>query len=154
MNSQQEEEGPHKALPHAPRLVRRMTRQELTARRAARIIATVTVVLAVAGGVLIWLLDKRDFSSVGEGIWWSLQTVTTVGYGDVVPHNVEGRIIAAVVMLLGIAFIAVITAAVTAALIESARKDTRDASFTKIAGELEQINARLARMEGGVSPDA
>ena len=148
MNSPQEEREAHDALPHAPRLARRIAGQELTAGRAVRIIASVTTVAAVGGGVLIWLLDKRDFSSVGQGIWWSLQTVTTVGYGDVVPHNAEGRIIAAVVMLAGIGFIAVITAAVTASLIESARKGERDADFARITRELEGINARLARMEG------
>jgi voltage-gated potassium channel len=96
-----------------------------TPRRAAFQIALSTIVVAISGGVLARLLDRKDFPSLGEGIWWSLQTVTTVGYGDVVPHSTEGRVIGAVVMLTGVAFLAVITGAITAALIESARRNGR-----------------------------
>ena len=102
--------------PHLPRFARRIGAKDVTARRAIVLISGVTIVMAVAGGILMWLLDKEDFSSIGQGLWWSLQTVTTVGYGDVVPHDTEGRIVAGVVMLTGIAFIAVITASVTAAV--------------------------------------
>jgi hypothetical protein len=106
-------------------MIRRWFKWPETPRRAAWQIAFATVTIALAGGVLAWLLDRKDFSSPGQGIWWSLQTVTTVGYGDVVPHRAEGRVIAGIVMLTGVAFIAVITSAVTAALIESAHQRRR-----------------------------
>ncbi len=50
-------------------------------------------------------------------MWWAVQTVTTVGYGDVVPTR-RGRLIATLIMLTGIAFISLITASVTATLVE------------------------------------
>src|SRR5690349_4410693 len=99
-----------------PPVLRPIVNRQLNPRRAAWIIAMFTIVFAVAGGLLIRVFDKQDFPTIGDGLWWSLQTVTTVGYGDIVPHNTEGRVIASLVMLTGIGFIAVVTAAVTAAL--------------------------------------
>jgi voltage-gated potassium channel len=119
----------------------------LTARRAAVLIALLTVITAVLGGVLGWLLDRKDFPTLGEGMWWSLQTVTTVGYGDVVPHSAWGRILGGMIMLSGIAFIAVVTAAVTAALVESARRRRGHHVDRGLHDRLEQMDARLARIE-------
>ena len=133
-----------------------MLAKPLTARRAARMIAEFTLVATVAGGVLAWILDRGDFPSLGTGLWWALQTVTTVGYGDVTPKHAEGRVIAAIVMLAGIAFIAVITASITATFVENARRrlaldEENDLApnLDRIASELHAINARLDRLEAG-----
>ena len=99
-----------------------LRRKPLTARRAAVIIASYTVFVTFAGGLVAWLTDRKDFHTLGDGLWWSLQSVTTVGYGDVVPSSGTGRVIGAFVMVSGIAFLTVITAAVTASLIEAARR--------------------------------
>jgi hypothetical protein len=128
-----------------------------TPRRAALQIASATVVIATAGGVLGWALDRKDFPTLGEGLWWSLQTVTTVGYGDVVPHRTEGRVIGGVVMLTGVAFIAVITSAVTAALIESARRKRRspewgDSASPRDAGGSDGMDEYEIRVRGRVTP--
>ena len=61
-----------------------MRRKPITARRAAVIIATYTAFVTFAGGVVARPADRKDFDSLGDGLWWALQTVTTVGYGDVV----------------------------------------------------------------------
>jgi voltage-gated potassium channel len=138
--------------PRAPKLALKVMSKDVTARRAVRIIASATVAFAVVGGVLMRLFDGRDFSSIGEGLWFSLQTVTTVGYGDIVPRNAGGRIVAALVMLAGIGFIAVITAAVTAALVESARRGPREEAEARVERHLEEINARLTAMEAAIGP--
>jgi hypothetical protein len=103
-------------------MIARWFRWPDTPRRAAGQIALATVTIALAGAILARLLDRKDFHSLGEAMWWSLQTVTTVGYGDVVPEGTEGRVIGGIIMLAGVAFLAVVTGAVTAALIESARR--------------------------------
>ena len=69
------------------------------------------------------LLDHDEYSDVWVGMWWALQTVTTVGYGDVTPKNPAGRIIAAFVMLQGIAFLAIATAAITSTFVSRANKE-------------------------------
>ena len=110
------------------------------------IIIFATVLITVAGGITIRLLDKKDFSSIGEGMWWAVQTVTTVGYGDVVPHGTGGRLIATVVMLTGIAFLSLVTASVTALLVEQARQ-RRQQPEDLLAARLDEIGARLAAIE-------
>ena len=75
-----------------PLLREEFGQRSLTARRAAGVITIATVILTVAGGVAIWLVDRDSFSSLGEGLWWSVQTLTTVGYGDVVPDDTPGRL--------------------------------------------------------------
>jgi voltage-gated potassium channel len=134
-----------------PWLTRRAGSQPLTARRAVGIIILATSVITVAGGITVRLLDHKDFSSVGEGMWWAIQTVTTVGYGDVVPHSTVGRVIGSVVMLTGIAFISLITASVTAMLIEQARH-RQQGPEDPLAARLDEIGTRLdaieARLEG------
>ena len=132
------------------RLVSVLERKPLTARRAAFIIASFTLVVTVAGGVAAWLTDRHDFPSLGFGLWWSLQTVTTVGYGDVVPTNTGGRLIGALVMLSGIGFLTVITASVTAVLIETARRRAGRAAQPELSAQLDEISARLSTIEARV----
>ena len=127
-----------------------LERKPLTARRAALIIASFTLLVTIAGGVVAWLTQRDDFSSLGTSLWWALQTVTTVGYGDVVPRSTSGRVIGGVVMLSGIGFLTVITASVTAALIEAARKRAGGMSQRELGAHLEEISARLSAIEAGM----
>jgi voltage-gated potassium channel len=133
--------------PKVPITARLLLRESLTARRAAAIIAGFTVVITIAGGVFERLLDHQEFHTVGKGLWFALQTVTTVGYGDVTPKLREGRIIAAVVMLAGIGFLAVITASVTASLVESSRRRFDSRAEADVAQRLAEINERLSKIE-------
>jgi voltage-gated potassium channel len=84
-----------------------------TPRGAAIVIAVATTSITVGAGLLMTALDQKNFPSLGGGLWWAVQTVTTVGYGDVVPNTAAGQIVAALVMLLGIGFVTVITASIT-----------------------------------------
>ena len=126
---------------------RKLSERELTPRRAARIIVGFTFLVTVVGGLLIWILDNDEFPNLGTSLWWSLQTVTTVGYGDVVPEAASGRVIGAFVMLQGIGFITVMAAAVTASLIEQARSRRTEPEDPMLATQLERIEARLAAIE-------
>lgn len=134
-----------------PWLAQRFGRRPLTARRAVGIIIFATALITVAGGITVRLLDHKDFGSIGEGMWWAVQTVTTVGYGDLVPHSTVGRAIGSVVMLTGIAFISLTTASVTALLVEQARQ-RQQGPEDPLAARLDEIGTRLeaieARLEG------
>jgi voltage-gated potassium channel len=131
------------------RALRLLLPSDLTARRAGVAVAVVTVLVTLGGGFLIWIVDRDEFPTVGRGLWWALQTVTTVGYGDAVPSRTEGRIIAAVVMLVGIGFLAVTTAAITAVFLESARRRLRREDGDTTA-RLDEIAARLDRLESSL----
>jgi voltage-gated potassium channel len=136
---------------------RRMTRflsEPPSVRTAAGVIVTATTVVVIGGGVLIRLLDHGEYSDIWVGMWWALQTVTTVGYGDVTPKNPSGRIIAAFVMLQGIAFLAITTAAITSTFVARATKERdlahaadEDDAEVRIEARLEGIDQRLARLE-------
>jgi voltage-gated potassium channel len=133
------------------RLASLLQRKPLTARRATVIISAYTLLVTFVGGTLAWLLAPHDFASFGQALWWAVQTVTTVGYGDVVPTNTEGRVVGVVVMLSGIGFLTVITAAVTASLIEAARRRLQKGSEHDLAGQLEEITRKLAVIESRVT---
>ena len=130
-----------------PLTARLLLQESLTARKAAGIIAGFTFLITVAGGILERLLDHDEFPTIGRGLWFGLQTVTTVGYGDVTPRHASGRIIAAVLMLSAIGFLAVITASVTASLVESGRRRFAARSEADVEKRLDEVNARLARIE-------
>jgi len=139
--------------PAHPRFEQRLTSKAMTARRAGLLIATVTVIVTIASGFLMWLLDREEFPNVWLGLWWAVQTVTTVGYGDVTPKNDIGRSIAAIVMLTGIGFLTVVTAAITAVFVESARRRYRDDLEKAEHGRHDEIMARLERIEARLPSD-
>ena len=110
------------------RLERRLDRavaRATTPRGAAIVIATASTVMTVVAGLLMTLVDSENFPSIGSGLWWAVQTVTTVGYGDNVPTSLAGRLVAVLVMLLGIGFLTVITASITSTFVSRSRREPR-----------------------------
>jgi voltage-gated potassium channel len=107
------------------RRVAKFLREPPTLRGATAVIVTATFVIVVASGVLMTLIDKAEFPDIGIGLWWAVQTVTTVGYGDVAPKNGGGRLLGAIVMLEGTAFIAIVTAVITSSFITRAQAEQR-----------------------------
>jgi voltage-gated potassium channel len=122
-------------------------KSEITVRRAALAIAVSTILITLAGGIGMWLLDHKEYPSIGEGMWWSVQTITTVGYGDNVPSRTEGRVIAALIMISGIGLLSVVTATVTAAFVEGARARLGRGRDEEIIKRLDQIEQRLSEQE-------
>jgi voltage-gated potassium channel len=118
-------------------------RVDLTARRAALLIATFTLCIGVGGGLIMRVVDPKDFPTIGSGMWFAVQTITTVGYGDHTPTSTEGRMIATVVMVGGIGIMSVITATITAIFVESARRKRQAPQ----AITLEHIAHRLDQIE-------
>ena len=136
---------------------RRLTRflhEPPSVRIAASVIVAATGVVVVGGGVLIRVLDHREYSSIWVGMWWALQTVTTVGYGDVTPRAVIGRLVGAAVMLEGIAFLAIVTAAITSTFVARAQSERAAAESVEEATQeardevrFDELTERLDRLE-------
>jgi voltage-gated potassium channel Kch len=131
-------------------------RKPLSVRKAMAVIVSATIVSVLIGGVLMTILDGEEFPNVGIGMWWALQTVTTVGYGDVAPENPAGRVVGALIMLEAIAFIAIVTAAITSSFVERARREHAAAStessdndelVKQLSGQLAEISSRLETIQ-------
>lgn len=112
---------------------------------AWRAVAVITATVTLAGGILVRITDPGNFGSIWEGLWWSIQTVTTVGYGDVVPSTVAGRIVAALVMIGGIGFITVTTAAIASAFVEAARQ-RRAGSDEAVRSDIASLHTEIAAL--------
>jgi voltage-gated potassium channel Kch len=158
---------PHKRISNVSRKVREMPRPSLIERRmskflreppsikgAAATIVSATFGVVVLSGIAMRLFDHTEYKDVFVGMWWALQTVTTVGYGDVTPAKPIGRIIASFVMLEGIAFLAIITAAITSTFVARAAQERAASDDTTVESELGQLQAsnkdlalRLDRIE-------
>jgi voltage-gated potassium channel len=136
------------------RRLSRFLREPVSIRNATSVIVTTTLVIVVIGGAGIRLLDHDEYSSIWQGMWWALQTVTTVGYGDVTPTNAAGKLVGVVVMLQGVAFVVIVTAAVTSTFVAraQAQRNAEHATEEHLAEEhletqLKDISGRLQRLE-------
>jgi len=119
----------------------------LSSGTAFRFVALITVFVVVVAGSVEAIVDTKDFSSTWDGIWWAVVTVTTVGYGDVTPKTVEGRIVAIVVMFVGIGFLSVLTATIASFFVKTERSEESEeilAALQRVEGELADLKRRLA----------
>lgn len=110
--------------------------------RDAAVLAAMTV---LGGGAAYAAVEKGQDLSAWDGVWWAIVTVTTVGYGDTYPMTDAGRIIAIVVMFVGIGFIAVLTAAAAERFLREQRVEREE--LEGVEQRLEEIIRRLEAME-------
>jgi voltage-gated potassium channel Kch len=122
-------------------------RRPPSVRNAAGVIVVATAVVTVGAGALISLIDNKEYPNVGVGLWWAIQTVTTVGYGDVAPKDVTGRVVAALVMLYGIAFIAIVTAVITSTFVARASRAYDEAHKEEEESDRELMEKRFDELE-------
>jgi len=107
-------------------------------------IVSAMVFLVAIGALFVWLADRQDYPTYASALWFTLQTVTTVGYGDNPPTTGVGQVVASVVMLVSIGLITVITAAVTSLFIRAVTDTEQRADHAATSATLERIEAALA----------
>lgn len=110
--------------------------------RDAAVLALLTV---LGGGAAFAAVEPNQHLSAWDGVWWAATTVTTVGYGDVSPETDAGRIIAITVMVVGIGFVALLTAA-------AAERFMRRNAGPAVEHRLDEISARLDAIEQNQRP--
>jgi voltage-gated potassium channel len=115
----------------------------LRPRDAAYLIAAFWAIAVVLFGVVERLIDPKTFHSVWLGMWWAIETVTTVGYGDVVPDQAAGKVIACFLMLGGLSLLSVITAAITSGFVSRAETRRRAAGEDPVVHRLDQFALEL-----------
>ena len=106
----------------------------------------------------MWVFDARDFPDLGGALWYTLQTVTTVGYGDKVPTQGIGRLVGATVMVVAVALIAILTASITSTFVEAAQRRQRAGqaaedhdSAEALRLQLNEVVARLTAIEAALT---
>ena len=119
-----------------------------------RYLAGATVVLTFVSGIAVWLIDRRDFPTLGEALWWAVQALSTVGYGEIVPHSTWGRVVGSVVIVFGVTFLALLTATVTSYFVSAdqeqrglAVEEDRAGTGGRHAGAAAKMSARLDAIE-------
>lgn len=131
-----------------------MPQQQVTWKVVVRLIVVVTgvsVLVVVGGGSALWLVEgRRPDATVrtwGDGLWMSLTTMTTVGYGDHVPVTTAGRLIAATVMVVGVAVIGAVAAVVALAVARSVALEEEQALEAEAERLEQRLNERLKGIE-------
>jgi voltage-gated potassium channel len=115
--------------------------------------------LAVVAGLLMTIVDERDFPNFWLALWWAIVTLATVGYGDVVPTTVAGRIVGSFVIVVGVTFLAFLTATVTSYFVTSDQEkakarelEDREAADQELRELLQRLEHRLAAIESKLGP--
>jgi voltage-gated potassium channel len=143
----------------APPLVQAVVtrRRRLSWLQALGLVATVTTVVVLTGAALVTRTDPQRYPDIGTALWWAASTVTTVGYGDVVPASAAGRVVGGALMFVGIGAFAFLTAVAASAIVvgevgeqeqqiqreERRIEDVQDTILSRLA----DIDARLERLE-------
>ena len=109
--------------------------------------------ITVGAGVIVAEFEHgatdANITTVPEGLWWAITTVTTVGYGDFYPVTPAGRGFAVVLMLVGVGLFGLLAASLASFLIERGRHDEvepDDIGLEDIAARLERIEDQLSRL--------
>jgi voltage-gated potassium channel len=146
-------EGTHPPGRRRSRLERR-TREAVANRQAFPYVALVTAVIGVGIGVVVTLIAPEDFESYGDGVWWAIVTLGTVGYGDIVPTTTWGRVLGGVVIVVGVTFLSFLTATVTSLFVsteqeakDAEREALRKADQEAVLEELRTIQERITTIE-------
>jgi voltage-gated potassium channel len=124
--------------------------ERLTLMRAIRSIVLVAMAMVVVGGVLARIVEPHTFTDIGLSFWWAVETITTVGYGDIVPSSTAGRLVGAALMLTGVSLIPLVTSVAVSILTAKRTQDLHDEQVERLA----QIEQQLEQLRGASSPAA
>ena len=151
--------------PTEPTFIEHTVQRIAKARSVTLGLAVVFLVLAGLGAIVMRAVDQHNFPSLGSAVWWALQTVTTVGYGDVVPTTAAGRVVGGIEMVLGVSFIAFLTAGVTSTVIQRVGAGAAAADhvqrerhhqtivegLTETRNAIEELDKRLGQIESRIT---
>jgi voltage-gated potassium channel len=91
--------------------------------KIAVFLGTLSILVTILGTVMFLVEDNEaGFTSIPQSMYWAIVTMTTVGYGDIVPHTIGGKFVASFVMMIGYAIIAIPTGIVTAEIVSASRR--------------------------------
>tara|TARA_B100001175_G_scaffold291031_1_gene275886 strand:- start:111 stop:560 length:450 start_codon:yes stop_codon:yes gene_type:complete len=119
--------------------------QGFSSRKLRTIIGILTISIIVFG--YIFYITEPEIKTFGDGIWWALVTITTVGYGDITPATTLGRVVAGTLMFFGLGLIATVTAIVSAKFVQNYVDHHTNDDVLKKLDELESEIEKLKSLE-------
>jgi voltage-gated potassium channel len=119
--------------------------ERLTLFRAVSTIVAVALTLVLIAGALARLVEPDTFTSLGLAYWWAVTTVTTVGYGDIVPEDPAGRAVGVLLMLTGLSLIPTLTSVIVSTLISKRTQAERE----HLEQMLKRVEEHLDRIAQG-----
>jgi voltage-gated potassium channel len=120
--------------------------RRLTSGDSLRVASILTVTAIIVAGAA-QQAASNDFDTLWDGVWWAIETVSTVGYGDIYPQTVQGRLIALVLMFVGIGFLSLLTAAFASRFV----KQERSEEHHELMETLRRIEADVAELKSRAS---
>jgi voltage-gated potassium channel len=134
----------------------RRVAEGVTTTAGLRNVAILTLLTVGLGGLLFAELEPDI--DVGDGLYWAVTTVTTTGYGDIVPTTEGGKALAMAIMVIGAAFLAILTGAIAQRFIGRWRNDGDDGGASVASGrddavlaKLDELGERIAQLERAVT---
>lgn len=106
-----------------------------------------TTALGLLAGLVVRVIDQRDFPDYGTAVWWAIVTLGTVGYGDVVPHTGWGRVVGSAVIVIGVTFISFLVAIVTSYFVSAQEDEKAERERAQRETELAEGREMLRRIE-------
>jgi voltage-gated potassium channel len=122
-------------------------RKGLRPRYAAYLVIVIWLAAILVFGVVQRIVDPGTFPTIWSAWWWAIQTVTTVGYGDAVPDQAAGKVVAAILMVGGLAFLSIVTATITSSFVARRQARSRASSDDPVMQQLTRIGERIDALE-------
>jgi voltage-gated potassium channel len=129
----------------------RSIQKAVARRRIFPYLAGATLVLGLVSALLIRLADPTNFPSYGVAVWWAIVTLATVGYGDVVPKTPLGRLVGSGVIVLGVTFLAFLTATVTSYFVSRQQEEAAERERERRAEREDQLVETLKKLDDRLS---
>jgi len=132
-----------------------LTRSLMEARRKLQIFVGMLVLIATVLGALMYIIEgpEQGFTSIPRSIYWAVVTITTVGYGDIVPVTIAGQTIAGIAIVLGFSLVAVTTGIITAELTHEISRTRQQRQCPHCERSGHEIDAHYCKFCGGSLKD-
>ena len=142
--------------------INRRAASSLRGRVAIYVVGTTALVVFIASVAMLNQERGKDGANInhyGDSLWWTLTTITTVGYGDHFPVTAAGRFVAVALMVAGIALIGVVTASFASWLLQAVEEQAEESravtrhDIAELAEQVAELRAELAAQRPGPPPE-
>ena len=131
-------------------LDRAIGRRGLRPRTAAYLVIVLWLIAIVGFGIFQRIADPKTFPTIWLAWWWAIQTVTTVGYGDAVPHQAAGKAVASILMVGGLAFLSIVTATITSSFVARRQERQQARGEDPVMQQLARLSEQVTSLEAEV----